>query len=118
LVCHYYCPATKYIVFRALSTRLFDAANRLILKRQTDICKPTTWVINLASGVLQQRFEASLSASRLLKKPLAALCGVGNGLKMLMYNPVHCAFSPISALPGIHQRVFQQPTRAADHEPG
>jgi anaerobic magnesium-protoporphyrin IX monomethyl ester cyclase len=48
-------------------------------------------------------------ASRLLKNPLAAPCGVGNGLKMLMYTPVHCAFSPISALSGIHQKLFQQP---------
>jgi hypothetical protein len=50
-------------------------------------------------------------ASRLLKNPLAAPCGVGNGLKMLMYTPVHCAFSPISALSGIHQKLFQQPAR-------
>ncbi|MEJ2466855.1 MAG: hypothetical protein P8045_14330, partial [Candidatus Thiodiazotropha sp.] len=28
---------------------------------------------------------------------------------MLMYTPVHCAFSPISALSGIHQKLFQQP---------
>ena len=46
--------------------------------------------------------------SSVLKFTPAARCGVGNRLKMLMYWRVHCAFSPISALPGIHRSEFQQ----------
>jgi hypothetical protein len=53
---------------------------------------------------------------RLLKKSWAAPCCVGKWLKMLMYSYVHCAFSPLSALPDIHRRLFQQP--AIDPEIG
>ena len=49
--------------------------------------------------------------NRLLKNPLPVPCCVGNGLKMVMYYSVHSAFSPISAMPGIRRRPFQQPAR-------
>jgi|GEM_PF-96184 len=57
------------------------------------------------------------AASRLLIMSRAAPCSVGKRLKApkrpgLMYWYVHCAFAPISALPGIHRSLFQQLARS------
>ena len=49
--------------------------------------------------------------NRLLKKSHVARYGVEIRLKMLMYCPIHCAFSPDFALSRAHLRLFQQPVR-------
>jgi hypothetical protein len=92
-----------------LRTDAVQRAANISLPTPLSPCSRTvTW---LSAPLTSGPFSIGLvltGPSRLLKNPLAAPCGVGNGLKMLMYTPVHCAFSPISALSGIHQKLFQQ----------
>jgi len=63
------------------------------------------------SGSCQGSDRQLTALAVLLKNPRVAPYYVGNGLKMLMYCLVHCAFSHIAALSGIRRRLFQQPAR-------
>lgn len=67
--------------------------------------------VKVRSCLVRHRYWAAW-ANRLLKNPLAAPRGVGYGLKMLLYSPSTLRFFTISTLPGIHQRVLQQPAKS------